>query len=40
VQDPRAGPHPSSRSGFMTHEEVTKGLKRFAKDVLPRLQAL
>jgi alkanesulfonate monooxygenase SsuD/methylene tetrahydromethanopterin reductase-like flavin-dependent oxidoreductase (luciferase family) len=26
------------RSGFMTHAEAEKGLKRFAKEVLPRLQ--
>ena len=30
----------ASRSGFMTHEEATKGLKLFAKDVLPRLAEL
>ena len=30
----------ASRSGFMTHGEATKGLKRFAKDVLPRLREL
>jgi hypothetical protein len=26
------------RSGFMTHAEAEKGLKLFAKEVLPRLQ--
>ncbi len=30
----------ASRSGFMTHGEATKGLKLFAKDVLPRLREL
>src|SRR5205823_3828414 len=30
----------ASRSGFMTHEEATKGLKRFSKEVLPRLRVL
>jgi hypothetical protein len=30
----------ASRSGFMTHDEATKGLKMFAKEVLPRLRAL
>jgi hypothetical protein len=30
----------ASRSGFMTHEEATKGLTRFSKDVLPRLKEL
>ena len=30
----------ASRSGFMTHTEATKGLKLFAKEVLPRLRAL
>ena len=30
----------ASRSGFMTHGEATKGLKLFAKEVLPRLRAL
>lgn len=30
----------ASRSGFMTHGEATKGLKVFAKDVLPRLREL
>ncbi|MGH7390310.1 MAG: LLM class flavin-dependent oxidoreductase [Candidatus Rokuibacteriota bacterium] len=28
----------ASRSGFMTHAEATKGLKLFAKEVLPRLR--
>jgi alkanesulfonate monooxygenase SsuD/methylene tetrahydromethanopterin reductase-like flavin-dependent oxidoreductase (luciferase family) len=28
----------ASRSGFMTHEEATKGLKLFAREVLPRLR--
>jgi alkanesulfonate monooxygenase SsuD/methylene tetrahydromethanopterin reductase-like flavin-dependent oxidoreductase (luciferase family) len=28
----------ASRSGFMTHEEATKGLKLFAKEVLPRFR--
>ena len=30
----------ASRSGFMTHEESTRGLKRFSEDVLPRLKEL
>jgi alkanesulfonate monooxygenase SsuD/methylene tetrahydromethanopterin reductase-like flavin-dependent oxidoreductase (luciferase family) len=30
----------ASRSGFMTHGEATKGLKLFAKEVLPRLREL
>ena len=30
----------ASRSGFMTHQEATKGLKMFAKEVLPRLKEL
>ena len=30
----------ASRSGFMTHAEATKGLKLFAKEVLPRLREL
>jgi alkanesulfonate monooxygenase SsuD/methylene tetrahydromethanopterin reductase-like flavin-dependent oxidoreductase (luciferase family) len=30
----------ASRSGFMTHEEATRGLTRFSKDVLPRLKDL
>jgi alkanesulfonate monooxygenase SsuD/methylene tetrahydromethanopterin reductase-like flavin-dependent oxidoreductase (luciferase family) len=30
----------ASRSGFMTHGEATKGLKRFASEVLPRLREL
>jgi alkanesulfonate monooxygenase SsuD/methylene tetrahydromethanopterin reductase-like flavin-dependent oxidoreductase (luciferase family) len=30
----------ASRSGFMTHQEATKGLKLFAKEVLPRLAEL
>jgi alkanesulfonate monooxygenase SsuD/methylene tetrahydromethanopterin reductase-like flavin-dependent oxidoreductase (luciferase family) len=30
----------ASRSGFMTHGEAAKGLKLFAKDVLPRLREL
>ena len=30
----------ASRSGFMTHGEATKGLRFFAKDVLPRLREL
>jgi hypothetical protein len=30
----------AGRSGFMTHEEATKGLTRFSKDVLPRLKEL
>jgi alkanesulfonate monooxygenase SsuD/methylene tetrahydromethanopterin reductase-like flavin-dependent oxidoreductase (luciferase family) len=30
----------ASRSGFMTHGEATKGLRLFAKDVLPRLREL
>jgi alkanesulfonate monooxygenase SsuD/methylene tetrahydromethanopterin reductase-like flavin-dependent oxidoreductase (luciferase family) len=29
----------ASRSGFMTHEEATKGLKLFAREVLPRFNA-
>jgi alkanesulfonate monooxygenase SsuD/methylene tetrahydromethanopterin reductase-like flavin-dependent oxidoreductase (luciferase family) len=28
------------RSGFMTHAEAEQGIKRFAKEVLPRLQAI
>ena len=28
----------ASRSGFMTHEEANKGLKLFAKEVLPRFK--
>jgi len=36
VRAPRAG----GRSGFMTHAEATKGLKLFAKEVLPRLREL
>jgi alkanesulfonate monooxygenase SsuD/methylene tetrahydromethanopterin reductase-like flavin-dependent oxidoreductase (luciferase family) len=28
----------ASRSGFMTHEEATRGLKLFAKEVLPRFR--
>jgi alkanesulfonate monooxygenase SsuD/methylene tetrahydromethanopterin reductase-like flavin-dependent oxidoreductase (luciferase family) len=30
----------ASRSGFMTHAEATKGLRLFAKEVLPRLREL
>ena len=30
----------ASRSGFMTHGEATKGLRLFAKEVLPRLREL
>jgi alkanesulfonate monooxygenase SsuD/methylene tetrahydromethanopterin reductase-like flavin-dependent oxidoreductase (luciferase family) len=30
----------AGRSGFMTHGEATKGLKLFAKEVLPRLREL
>jgi alkanesulfonate monooxygenase SsuD/methylene tetrahydromethanopterin reductase-like flavin-dependent oxidoreductase (luciferase family) len=30
----------ASRSGFMTHEEATKGLKMFSREVLPRLKEL
>ncbi|HKC07130.1 MAG TPA: LLM class flavin-dependent oxidoreductase [Methylomirabilota bacterium] len=30
----------ASRSGFMTHTEATKGLKLFAREVLPRLREL
>ena len=30
----------ASRSGFMTHAEATKGLKLFAREVLPRLREL
>ena len=30
----------ASRSGFMTHQEATKGLRMFAKHVLPRLKEL
>ena len=30
----------ASRSGFMTHAEATKGLKLFAKEVLPRIREL
>jgi hypothetical protein len=30
----------ASRSGFMTHQEATKGLTMFAKHVLPRLKEL
>ena len=30
----------ASRSGFMTHEEATRGLKLFSKDVLPPLRTL
>ena len=30
----------AGRSGLMTHGEATKGLKLFAKEVLPRLRAL
>jgi len=30
----------ASRSGFMTHGEATKGLKLFAKEVLPRIREL
>jgi hypothetical protein len=26
------------RSGFMTHAEAEQGIKRFAREVLPRLQ--
>ncbi|MGA8398927.1 MAG: hypothetical protein WB697_03515, partial [Stellaceae bacterium] len=26
------------RSGFMTHEEAEKGIRMFAKEVLPRLK--
>jgi alkanesulfonate monooxygenase SsuD/methylene tetrahydromethanopterin reductase-like flavin-dependent oxidoreductase (luciferase family) len=29
----------ASRSGFMTHEEAVRGLKLFAKEVLPRFRA-
>ena len=40
----RVGPYEhlvlASRSGFMTHEEATKGLKMFSREVLPRLRAL
>ena len=40
----RVGPYEhlvlASRSGFMTHAEATKGLRLFAKDVLPRLREL
>ena len=40
----RVGPYEhlvlASRSGFMTHEEATKGLKIFSREVLPRLRAL
>lgn len=28
------------RSGFMTHAEAERGIKRFARDVLPRLRAI
>jgi len=28
----------ASRSGFMTHDEANKGLKLFAREVLPRLR--
>ena len=28
----------ASRSGFMTHEEANKGLRLFAKEVLPRFR--
>jgi alkanesulfonate monooxygenase SsuD/methylene tetrahydromethanopterin reductase-like flavin-dependent oxidoreductase (luciferase family) len=28
----------ASRSGFMTHEEANKGLKLFAREVLPRFR--
>ena len=28
----------ASRSGFMTHEEATRGLKLFAREVLPRFR--
>jgi hypothetical protein len=27
-------------SGFMTHHEAEQGIKRFGKEVLPRLQAV
>ena len=30
----------ASRSGFMTHGEATKGLRLFAREVLPRLREL
>jgi hypothetical protein len=30
----------ASRSGFMTHEEATRGLRMFSKEVLPRLEEL
>jgi alkanesulfonate monooxygenase SsuD/methylene tetrahydromethanopterin reductase-like flavin-dependent oxidoreductase (luciferase family) len=30
----------ASRSGFMTHQEATKGLRLFSRDVLPRLKEL
>ena len=30
----------ASRSGFMTHAEATKGLRLFAKEVLPRIREL
>jgi hypothetical protein len=26
------------RSGYMTHDEATRGLRLFSKEVLPRLQ--
>jgi hypothetical protein len=29
----------ASRSGFMTHEEATRGLYLFAREVLPRLSS-
>ncbi len=29
----------ASRSGFMTHDEATRGLKLFAREVLPRLSS-
>jgi alkanesulfonate monooxygenase SsuD/methylene tetrahydromethanopterin reductase-like flavin-dependent oxidoreductase (luciferase family) len=29
----------ASRSGFMTHDEATRGLKMFAREVLPRLSS-
>jgi hypothetical protein len=28
------------RSGFMTHAEAEKGIKRFAQEVLPRLREI
>jgi len=28
----------ASRSGFMTHDEATRGPKLFAREVLPRLR--